>query len=287
MQNEFQPEPTEPDKTPRIAVTETDFQTAQFISARLKAINNQAISATRRNRKSRIILCCGFVISSIVMLFLHILLNQDSVLFSALFFASFVFVSVGITATWSWDSPTYNIAEVARDGGVKAIAPLFATLQTEQSALQVQAIRNALTRLLPQMEASDAPLLTPACHQTIHEWLAIRSVEISVESHHNDLRIAALKALQQVGDFRDISAVEQVATTQNRAPDTARVRQAASECLPLLRARCGKLEASRTLLRASSFEDARPETLLRPASGAGQNTSAELLRGTNPPDARE
>ena len=66
-------------------------------------------------------------------------------------------------------------------------------------------------------------------------------------------------------------------------PEQAKIKQAAIECLPMLLANCGDVEAARTLLRASQAEDARPDTLLRPASQSAQTNPAELLRGSEPP----
>ena len=149
---------------------------------------------------------------------------------------------------------------------------------------QTQAIQAALTTLLPQMRASDAKLLTPFALRTIYMWLAVPADYSTIDAYPDALRIASLKALEQVGDSSAIPYVERLATLQMITPVKAQLKQAAIECLPLLRANCGEVKAARTLLRASHAEDARPDTLLRPASGAGGAKPQELLR---PSDANE
>ena len=98
-----------------------------------------------------------------------------------------------------------------------------------------------------------------------------------------DLQIATLKALEQVGNASFIPDVERLANMNPRTPSLLRVQGAAMECLPMLRANCGEVDAARTLLRAAHAEAARPDTLLRPANGAAQTASRDLLRGAEPP----
>ena len=128
------------------------------------------------------------------------------------------------------------------------------------------------------MKVSDAHLLTPVGRRLVHSWLNSPSGNQPVIQGADALRIAALKALEQVGDSTAIPIVERLAQIKPLTPGQAKVQQAAIECLPMLRANCGEVEAARTLLRASQADTARPDTLLRPATGAGQTDRNELLR---------
>ena len=77
--------------------------------------------------------------------------------------------------------------------------------------------------------------------------------------------------------------VDQVANWKPRTLEDTEIRQAARECLPMLRANCGNVETTRTLLRASQAQIQAPEMLLRSAPGPGEDAPQELLRVASEP----
>ena len=180
-----------------------------------------------------------------------------------------------------------EMADMAREVGVHAVGTMFEMLRYTEEAEIKTTIYRVLTRLLPQMKASDANLLTPYARRKIRRWLEVYGVDIGMNFYLISLRVAVLKALEQVGDSRDIPVVERLVNMNTYTSEEEEIQQAAAHCLPILRANCAEVEAARTLLRASQAEDARPNTLLRPASGAGQTERHNLLRGTDAPDAAE
>ena len=137
------------------------------------------------------------------------------------------------------------------------------------------------------MKASDAYLLMPVDHRMIHFWLNNASLLRDNNPKFESLYIAALKALEQVGDASAVPVVEKLTQMKPRTPGQEKIKQAAIECLPMLRTKSKEVETARTLLRASHGQDARPYTLLRPANGEGQVDSTGLLRGSEAPETRE
>ena len=180
-------------------------------------------------------------------------------------------------------TPTINVEEIGLMGGIRAIPPLFAALQSPLREAHEWAIYKALTALLPLITVRDANLLNLDARRAITRWLSTSDDFERPNICPDALRIAALKALGQVGYSRDIPLVERLAKMRGYTTGQARVRLAAIQCLPHLRANCVEVEGAHTLLRASQFAETQPETLLRPASTSGQTDAAELLRGAEKP----
>ena len=174
--------------------------------------------------------------------------------------------------------PPLDGAEMARTGGVQAIAPLFAALQFPMYPKERRPIEDALTLLLPQMRAADADLLSENARRIIHQWLSPLRDSSSEDPCPENLRVAALVALPRVGDFSLLPDVKRLANLGGRIPGEARVRQAALDCLPALQALRREAESKATLLRASQAGEVRPDTLLRSAFGPTDGGSGELLR---------
>ena len=305
MQNQFQPEENQPPpptparrrgeqtasltvpETPRANETEIDPQTQQAVAERLEAITKRANRAERQ-------FWMGFAGWS-VFLFASLLFLLPFLWAANPYFAYAIplLIFTPLIAMFLGDVvraraiPKFNAEDIAKLGGVKAVAPLIATAGNPLSKKQKQAIFNALTSLLMQLKASDSHLLMPSSRYIVHTWLSVSKEGIFSVGCSNDLHIAALKALKQVGDSSAIPYVEALTKIALRAPDGSKIQQAAIDCLPALYANCRDAEAARTLLRASQAEAADPATLLRPASGAGTTDGSDLLRGTEPPETRE
>jgi hypothetical protein len=266
--------------------SEPDAQAARLITERLNKITAHAKRA-RRHFMMRMggIAICFF-------LGLHttdILLGGSELLHERIQFLVIAAGWIGIGLNfWFWQrtGPKFDAEELARSCGVKAIPALFATLEYTFFRRQGRAVYSALTILLPQMKASDAHLLTSDAHQNIALWTFGKAGIVRRDIFGPEIAVASLEALGQIGNASLIPAVEQLAKKKARTPGQEKVKQAALECLPILRARCAEMATARTLLRASHSEDARPDTLLRPASGSAQTNPAELLRGVDLPEEK-
>ena len=289
MQNEFQPEQnqtplvTKP-AAPLAVETEADAQAVADITKRLNEITRRANKVSHWFKVGiyAIVPCFLLGFWPIAFFFRANNLLRQMLMFSCL---GAMYAAIAL-AFWmrSKTTPKFDANEVARLGGVKAIVPLFAAVPTTMFMKQQDTIYSALTALLPRMNVSDAYLITPAIRRTIHGWFEFSCTNSSLKTLTVNRDIAALKALEQVGDAKDVAIVERLAIMKALTPEQEKVKQAAIECLPMLRANCGEVETARTLLRASHAAAARPDTLLRPASGAGQTAAQELLR---PSDANE
>ena len=294
MEQQFQPEENQTPQTASLsapqmslaAETEVETQAAQIVTERLNEITRRAKRAKVWNNSFLFVMTASYPLCILAERLLRDLPDSLAMAFELSFILLLIAAVIGFIVTSLLCLLRFDAEELAKLGGLEAIGPLFAALQAPISRKQRDAIYAALTLLLPQMKASDTHFLTPAHRQTIHAWLNIGDVEFCVIRRLNGLRIAALKALEQVGDSGAIPIVERLANMRPRTTEKAKIKQAAIDCLPMLRANCGDVEAARTLLRASQAETTDPKTLLRPASGAGQTDGAELLRGTETPGTR-
>ncbi len=160
-----------------------------------------------------------------------------------------------------------------------------------------------LTHLLPQLQASDAALITDSHRAHFYYVLKhYRHFEIG-PLYGTDYLLAVLKALEQVGDARSLPVVERIAGgeaahgpvdagvrgirrlyngvmarasgTYRRAVDWPRVEQAARDCLPTLRERVAQESPVRTLLRPT----AAAAPLVQPAPPPSLDAAA-LVRPT-------
>lgn len=284
MKNESQSEETQNSSAPE---TESDAQTKQRIAEFLNGLTSRA-HHVRRQFLVFVALELACLITIIALT--PALIKTDNInFFWWVALLGFLAAAVGrvVYQNIRQNAPSFVWAEVAQFGGVKALVPLFAVLQNQLSLKQRQAVHDEIILLLPQMQASDAPLMTAAIRRTLYAWLDSVCLPAPENIKFQTLAIAALKALEQAGDSSAIPYVKRITKMQSRTKGQEKVRRAAIECLPKLRAKCGDMEAAQILLRASQAGEARPDTLLRPAAGAEQTNSAELLRGADAPNMRE
>jgi hypothetical protein len=185
---------------------------------------------------------------------------------------------------------------VARDGNVQTIGALLDVLSLDDPPSRVVAVR-ALNRLLPTLKASDGVVLTGAQRQRLTYYLS-RGVENplyknTAEVFHPadgqavDLRVAILKAFEQIGDSRSLSYVEKLAAGSGRTAGQRRVKQAAMDCLPFAQQLAAKDRESHSLLRPSGDGIDTDQMLLRPASNAQASAEDLLLRAQDEPDLRQ
>ena len=164
--------------------------------------------------------------------------------------------------------------DLADAGDLRVVGPLLEIAAIQDGNANTMAAL-LLTRLLPRLRASDATLLTDAQRAAFGRAL--------VSNVNNpDFLIAALKALEQVGEGGVLPVVESLATGKLRTANPEEVQTAARECLPFLQARFEQQRASQSLLRASERAETPPEQLLRAAHGVPNTENQELLRPGTP-----
>lgn len=185
------------------------------------------------------------------------------------------------------------VEAVARRDDIGAAGALMDGLSMDSPrARRVAAER--LIHLLPLVRASDADQFTPERRARLNRILAtpvesalykdVRDLFRPAVDREVRLRVAILRALEQVGDASALPAVQRLARQTPRTPGERAIHAAANECLPSLQARADHDRRSRTLLRAAD-SPAPASALLRPA--ASGETPVERLLRPPAPDADE
>jgi len=155
---------------------------------------------------------------------------------------------------------------------VRVVGPLADALGYQDKWVQPIAAKK-LTKLLPQMKASDAALLGPEQRAALNKALRGKNIE---------LILAILKAWEQVGDTKAIEEVEKLAAGRGHGGRNPKVVAAAQECLPFLRQSAERLQVGSQLLRPSDGNLTPSDVLLRPSiPHAPTEPADQLLRPTN------
>ncbi|HLV81998.1 MAG TPA: hypothetical protein VKT32_17040 [Chthonomonadaceae bacterium] len=126
------------------------------------------------------------------------------------------------------------------------------------------AVSKALTRSLSYFTSEDASQIGPRQRERLCRLLTEATTEQS---------LAILKALERIGDKAALPYVQRLTTASDAA-----LREAAEECLFSLQQSVEQQSIRQTLLRPSDAVEAKPETLLRPASKASEIVPQQLLR---------
>jgi hypothetical protein len=177
------------------------------------------------------------------------------------------------------------VSALADTEDLRVTGQLIGALEIPDRWLLQMAI-TTLTRLLPRLQASDAPLLNNTQRAILCRWLDRWAMDKRDEKR-NDFTIAILRALAQVGDAQAVPSVQRLATIQAKTPAQVRVRDEAAACLPFLEVRADQQHARQTLLRAATASAEPSEVLLRPATGAITADPQTLLRPSHSLDAVE
>ena len=251
-------------------------QEAELDLARLPASDLiQLMAQEQRHRASRqkwlVIGICAYALVSITGL----------VFWHGMHTLNFVGAFSGILAAAMAFSQTHKGAAraLAKYDDLAGVGPLVEALDIPDAEVQL-AIRVSLTRMLPQLHATDARLLGVGPRRTLRKHLGVHPQ--SKNRDKADLLVeSALKALEQIGDESFIETVESLA--QGRGYGTSlTVRSAAQVCLPALKQRVENERLSHDLLRASAPSHADDgELLLRASESAGATEPEELLRASD------
>lgn len=222
--------------------------------------------STARAKRQKLFV--GIFVGIIALFALVSILTHNTHLFGTL--GSYVsLLTIGAAA-----SQQQKLAAVTmtRFNDVRAIGPLAEALEFQDKDV-VRMAAQALTNLLPRMQASDTSHLSPAQRHCLNRALRGKNIE---------LILAILKAWEQVGDTSAISEVEKLAAGRGHGGRNPKVVAAAEECLPFLRQSAERQQVGAQLLRAADAGPVSPDTLLRPSM---PHTSADpvdqLLRPTD------
>ena len=272
-----QPEP-ETTQTPIETDAATDTPTQQAIDAALAKLRRTA----RQQKTHLYALSLGYFATTLLIPVLVFVLRKNGILETGEgkeFFRLALITPFIVFAAYSCLSkPTLDVAELTKLGGGKAISILLQARRHNIIKGDRLVIEEALAILLRRLKASDSASLSQRDRITMNRLLTDYVGGKGMPLPTPALCVSILKALEQVGDAGAIPTVQWVASTRTRRIALLQVQQAAIECLPMLQANCGNVEATKTLLRASQAETAAPNTLLRPASGTGTTDSQQLLR---------
>jgi hypothetical protein len=163
---------------------------------------------------------------------------------------------------------------------LRAAGPLMEALDLRDPAV-VAAAEKALSRLLPRLQASDASSITETQRECLYRRLKSQNAQTGAE-----FLIAALRALEQIGDATALPYVEALKARTGTTAGANRVWEAATHCLTLLKARAEQKQWSDNLLRPSSGQEAPSDALLRPATSSPPTDPQHLLRSSSAENER-
>lgn len=159
---------------------------------------------------------------------------------------------------------------LTKNKDLRVIGPLIEALEMDDPYINRGAV-SALIDMLPRLRASDTGLLTPKQMEGLCSTLNRREPR---------LILAALKALEQIGDSRALPHVDRLAEQAAYTSEELEIQREARACRSMLVDRKISSRAGETLLRASSAPEPSEETLLRPAQSSTTDPPEILLRAT-------
>jgi hypothetical protein len=151
---------------------------------------------------------------------------------------------------------------------------LIYTLQAKDSMVQNKVIV-ALTKRLGTLTEQDHNRINAEARSVLNKWLLRRFRNIRTDDDRADeLDVAILKVLPQIGSYENIEAVESLAGRRfNTNRDTS---EAAARCLPLLKEAVERRRSGEQLLRAAA-PSSSGDDLLRSTSAPKSDVEAEEL----------
>lgn len=244
----------------------------ETVESLLEALRLEAPKRVKRRRRITVACSIGFVLYITLIfvdsLFFHVM--------STTFYSYMSIVPLLLVAMAATERREKLAKQLAQYDDKRAVGPLVEALGY-YDPLTVNAAITALTRLLPELRASDRHLLNDAQRTGLNNVL-LGTSRLKASAIKPELALAILKALGQVGDAAALPAVEKVANGGGIGKNSA-VRLASAECLPFLQEVARHEAAQKMLLRASG-PGASPEALLRPASSEPDDPTDQLLRAT-------
>jgi len=198
-------------------------------------------------------------------------------------------------------------AALAQKQDIRSTGALLQVLRVPNTSIRNLAKRS-LIDLLPQLQTKDGDQLAENERRILLRTLSIspnnreqrelselfsKSAARAAYQREVDLRVAILKAYEQIGGSREESVVRRLAqgtpSIPTGRPVPEEIRKAASDCLPHIEARAALERAAAQLLRPTTHRDEIDASLLRAASATDASRSDELLHPTDfqtkPPEA--
>jgi hypothetical protein len=265
------------------AAAEAEDVTARMLEA-MQSLEKEHRLRERRNR-----LVFRFTVVALVVALACLMLGSDE---PVLALAAGVAVALvnSVSATYVSRRENAALHELTRWDDRRAIAPLLSIWEIagpDRKSL----IMSLLTRLLPQLQAGDKLLVPLAQRYTLYTLLnspigdqgLVMGQPPPLNRTEIEFRIAALKALEQIGDAAALPFVMQIAHN-SLAPHA--LRSAAFACLPFLEQRAEQERISSTLLRPSAL-GVSPDMLLRASSATDEKHPEQLVRGSSAPAPRD
>jgi hypothetical protein len=144
-----------------------------------------------------------------------------------------------------------------------------------------QKVWSTLLRLLPRIDPQESHLIGDEGHKILHNILTAsdyygQALE-RYDRYHPNMHYAILKALNKVGDNRDLPVLRRVASGKISGVAEG-VQEAAQDTVEVIKARRSGEEPRRQLLRSSQSPGQSQEELLRPTSAVLEMREQELLR---------
>lgn len=205
-----------------------------------------------------------------------------------LFWSMFTTMLAGVAVAFTQTQKALAMV-LAQKQDLNAIGALISALEMRDEELQ-RTVRPVLIRLLPRLRAQDASLLTKEERRILRQFLegTLFGREFGRprgSEEETALILAALKALEQVGDSSFLPVVTQWKNGQKRGSEE-QIRKAAEDCLPYLEIASANRQAEMEMLRASAPDPAlEAGVLLRPASDSGGVSDENLLRPSSSDDS--
>ena len=286
MQNEFLPEETPPYQPPAPLAQQTETaQTTQTAAVSAALATRQATRRKRLKRQYRrraVAFIAGLLVAGLTVF-------SGIMVISALMSVASPFTTLALTLglmaaalAYIWRiiqrKPLLQAKDSAEMGGAEAVGPLLEMLGSAVYERDLRALYDALTPRLRALESGSAAGLAPRHHHLLRQCLWNNTLPTRLKPPETDFCLAALAAIEKMGDAKFVPVVERIARMRAPTPDRERIRDAAAECLPRLKARLSSVADAQILLRASAPESAGSNTLLRAAAGPNSANPNELVR---------
>lgn len=237
----------------------------EALDALLALVQQEA--AKRKTKRRRILI--GLTIYFVFVIGMTVLISVAKGHLDTGLFGSIGSMSGLIAAAFAVSQAQKNATrKLAEFEDIRIVGPLAEALEFGDKNMRAIITEEALIKLLPRLQASDAHLLNEDQRACLNRAL---------KGKNTQLVLAILKAYEQVGDEKALPCVEKLAEGEGRSGKDERVQAEAIECLPHLKARIEQQRASQTLLRASDAIATPPEVLLRPAEATVSDTPPEQL----------
>ena len=255
------------------------------LQAKCDRLRNRKRRATKREKLFLIVHLSLFVSAIVVSRFVHNSFFGMGLLLAALQSVRAIIIVLEPSYHSHRFTPdeSENVNRAIADAQEIEYIGLFADALSLDVGQDRTPLREALTRLLPQLTDKNANLLNVQQRHNLNRGLQAGTKSGNYEggdqfhaSKFADYCIAIMQAFSVVGDKASVKTVEKLALMKPESEQQGRVRNAARYYLPLIQQRAQEEDNSAILLRASDTGTLRNQ-LLRPAASSANETDAQQL----------